>query len=201
MKSPVYNIIAVPIEKIRANEYNPNSVAPAEMKLLYDSIKEDGYTMPIVCYYDKDADMYEIVDGFHRYSIMLKYKNIREREGGRLPVSVIDKPISGRMASTIRHNRARGSHNVDLMSNIVAELVKMGLSNDWIGKHLGMDADEVIRLKQITGLAALFKDREFSKSWTKKKVKNTWGGRRAGAGKPALPKDEVKKNQVYQDVR
>ncbi|WP_295293536.1 ParB/RepB/Spo0J family partition protein [Veillonella sp.] len=169
MKSPVYNIIAVPIEKIRANEYNPNSVAPAEMKLLYDSIKEDGYTMPIVCYYDKDADMYEIVDGFHRYSIMLKYKNIREREGGRLPVSVIDKPISGRMASTIRHNRARGAHNVDLMSNIVAELVKMGLSNDWIGKHLGMDADEVIRLKQITGLAALFKDREFSKSWTKKK--------------------------------
>lgn len=169
MKSPVYNIIAVPIEKIRANEYNPNSVAPAEMKLLYDSIKEDGYTMPIVCYYDKGADMYEIVDGFHRYSIMLKYKNIREREGGRLPVSVIDKPISGRMASTIRHNRARGSHNVDLMSNIVAELVKMGLSNDWIGKHLGMDADEVIRLKQITGLAALFKDREFSKSWTKKK--------------------------------
>lgn len=84
-------------------------------------------------------------------------------------MSVIDKPISGRMASTIRHNRARGSHNVDLMSNIVAELVKMGLSNDWIGKHLGMDADEVIRLKQITGLAALFKDREFSKSWTKKK--------------------------------
>lgn len=94
MKSPVYNIIAVPIEKIRANEYNPNSVAPAEMKLLYDSIKEDGYTMPIVCYYDKDADMYEIVDGFHRYSIMLKYKNIREREGGRLPVSVIDKLLA-----------------------------------------------------------------------------------------------------------
>ena len=187
MKSPVYNIIAVPIEKIRANEYNPNSVAPAEMKLLYDSIKEDGYTMPIVCYYDKDADMYEIVDGFHRYSIMLKYKNIREREGGRLPVSVIDKPISGRMASTIRHNRARGSHNVDLMSNIVAELVKMGLSNDWIGKHLGMDADEVIRLKQITGLAALFKDREFSNHGRKKSKKymgrETRRGRQTGSAK------------------
>ena len=99
-KSPVYNVIGVPIEKVRANSYNPNAVAPAEMKLLYDSIKEDGYTMPIVCYYLKDEDMYEIVDGFHRYSIMLKYKDIYERENGILPVSVIDKPISDRMAST-----------------------------------------------------------------------------------------------------
>lgn len=165
MKSPVYNIKSVPIDKIRANEYNPNSVAPAEMKLLYDSIKEDGYTMPIVCYYNEADDMYEIVDGFHRYSIMLKHKDIYDREGGCLPVSVIDKPISERMASTIRHNRARGSHDVDLMSNIVAELTEMGKSDKWIMKHLGMDADEVLRLKQITGLAALFKDKEFSKSW------------------------------------
>ena len=167
MKSPVYNIIAVPIEKIRANEYNPNSVAPAEMKLLYDSIKADGYTMPIVCYYHADDDMYEIVDGFHRYTVMLKHKDIYDNEGGKLPVSVIDKPISDRMASTIRHNRARGSHDVDLMSNIVAELVEMGKSNNWISKHLGMSSDEVLRLKQITGLASLFKDREFSKSWKK----------------------------------
>lgn len=165
MKSPVYNIKAVPIDKIRANEYNPNSVAPAEMKLLYDSIKEDGYTMPIVCYYNQADDMYEIVDGFHRYSIMLKHKDIYDREGGCLPVSVIDKPISERMASTIRHNRARGSHDVDLMSNIVAELTEMGKSDNWIMKHLGMDADEVLRLKQVTGLAALFKDKEFSRSW------------------------------------
>lgn len=165
MVSPVYNVIAVPVEKIRANEYNPNSVAPPEMKLLYDSIKEDGYTMPIVCYYNEADDMYEIVDGFHRYRIMLEHKDILEREGGKLPVSVIDKPISERMASTIRHNRARGSHNVDLMSNIVAELVEMGKSNAWIMKHLGMDADEVIRLKQITGIAALFKDNDFSQSW------------------------------------
>lgn len=167
MKSPVYDIIAVPIEKIRANEYNPNSVAPAEMKLLYDSIKADGYTMPIVCYYHADDDMYEIVDGFHRYTVMLRHKDIYDRERGKLPVSVIDKPISDRMASTIRHNRARGSHDVDLMSNIVAELVEMGKSNNWISKHLGMSADEVLRLKQITGLASLFKDREFSKSWEK----------------------------------
>lgn len=164
-KSPVYNIIAVPVDKIRANEYNPNHVAPPEMKLLYDSIKEDGYTMPIVCYYNEADDMYEIVDGFHRYSIMLKYKDIYEREKGMLPVSVVNKPIGERMASTIRHNRARGSHDVDLMSNIVRELKDMGKTDKWIMKHLGMDADEVIRLKQMSGLAALFKDEEFSNSW------------------------------------
>jgi ParB-like chromosome segregation protein Spo0J len=164
-KSPVYNVIAVPIEKIRANEYNPNRVAPPELELLYRSIKEDGYTMPIVCYYHEEDDMYEIVDGFHRYTVMLRHKDIYERENGMIPVSVIDKPISERMASTIRHNRARGTHNVDLMSNIVAELVEMGKSDNWIAKHLGMDIDEILRLKQITGLASLFKDREFSKAW------------------------------------
>lgn len=171
MKSPVYNVISVPLEKIRANEYNPNAVAPPEMKLLYESIKEDGYTMPIVCFYNKEDDVYEIVDGFHRYSILLKHKDIYERERGCLPVSVIDKPISERMASTIRHNRARGSHDVDLMSNIVAELVEMGKSNQWIAKKLGMEADEVLRLKQITGLASLFKDNDFSKSWEAKDVR------------------------------
>ena len=165
MKSPVYNVIPVPIEKIRANEYNPNSVAPPEMKLLYDSIKEDGYTMPIVCYYDKDNDFYEIVDGFHRYRTMLEHKDIYDRENGELPVSVIDKPLAERMASTIRHNRARGSHDVELMSNIVGELHTLGRSDAWIAKHLGMDLDEILRLKQITGLAALFKDKEFSRSW------------------------------------
>jgi ParB-like chromosome segregation protein Spo0J len=165
MKSPVYNVIAVSVEKIQANAYNPNSVASPEMKLLYQSILNDGYTMPIVCYYLADIDKYEIVDGFHRYTIINKHKDIYEREGGKLPVVVIEKDISNRMASTIRHNRARGSHSVDLMSNIVAELLEMGKSDNWIAKHLGMDADELLRLKQITGLASLFKDREFSKSW------------------------------------
>jgi len=164
-KSPVYNVIAVPIKNIRANAWNPNAVAPPEMKLLYDSIKEDGYTMPIVCYFNPSDDTYEIVDGFHRYSVMLKHKDIYDRENGCLPVSVIDKPISDRMASTIRHNRARGTHNIDLMSNIVAELVEMGKSDSWIAKHLGMDVDELLRLKQITGLVALFRSREYSKSW------------------------------------
>lgn len=163
--SPVYGVRPVPVEKIYANEYNPNHVAGPEMKLLYDSIKEDGYTMPIVCYYHADTDKYEIVDGFHRYSIMLKHKDIYEREKGMLPVSVIDKPIGERMASTIRHNRARGSHDVDLMSNIVAELKDIGKTDTWIAKHLGMDLDEILRLKQLSGLASLFADKDFSKSW------------------------------------
>ena len=165
MISPVYNIKAIPIEKVHANSYNPNSVATPEMKLLYDSIKEDGYTQPVVCYYVEENDTYEIVDGFHRYRIMLEHKDIYEREKGCLPVSLIDKPLSERMASTIRHNRARGSHDVDLMSNIVGELHEMGKTDSWIMKHLGMDADEVLRLKQISGLASMFKDKEFSKGW------------------------------------
>ena len=164
-QSPVYGVRAVPIEKICPNEYNPNSVAPPEMRLLYDSIKQDGYTMPIVCVYDAQADQYHIVDGFHRYRIMLDYPDIYEREGGMMPVSVIDKPLDERMASTIRHNRARGSHDVDLMGNIVAELHKIGRSDAWIAKHLGMDQDEILRLKQITGLADLFKNAEFSRAW------------------------------------
>ena len=164
-RSPVYNVIAVPFEKIVPNTYNPNTGAPPEMKLLYDSIKEDGYTMPIVCYYVDFKDVYVIVDGFHRYRVMKEYPDIYEREGGMLPVSVIDKPLSDRMASTIRHNRARGSHDVDLMSNIIRELHDIGRSDAWISKHLGMDRDEILRLKQITGLAALFRDVEFGKAW------------------------------------
>ncbi|HEN6144612.1 TPA: ParB-like nuclease domain-containing protein [Streptococcus agalactiae] len=160
--SPVYNVKPVPIEKIQANSYNPNSVASPEMKLLYQSIKQDGYTMPIVCYYLKDIDKYEIVDGFHRYTTMLKHKDIYERENGCLPVTVIDKPLSDRMASTIRHNRARGSHDIGLMTNIVADLVDSGMSDAWILKNIGMDADELLRLKQVSGLAALFSNKEFS---------------------------------------
>ena len=164
-KSPVYRIIQVPIEKVKPNTYNPNSVAPPEMRLLYESIKIDGYTMPIVCYYSKENDIYVIVDGFLRYRVMLEHPDIYEREKGMLPVSVIDKSLDQRMASTIRHNRARGSHNVDLMSNIVKELHELGRSDAWISKHLGMDRDEILRLKQITGLAALFKDVKFGEAW------------------------------------
>lgn len=164
-KSPVYNVKAIPIEKIQANAYNPNHVAPPEMNLLYKSILEDGYTMPIVCYYLKEEDKYEIVDGFHRYRTMLEHKDIYERENGCLPVVVIDKDLSNRMASTIRHNRARGTHSIELMTNIVADLVESGMSDAWIMKNIGMDAEELLRLKQISGLAALFKDKDFSKGW------------------------------------
>lgn len=164
-KSPVYNILAIPVEKIIPNTYNPNFVAPPEIKLLYDSIKEDGYTQPIVCYYSKEKDKYIIIDGFHRYRIMIEHSDVYEREHGKIPVAIIDKPLDCRMASTIRHNRARGSHDVDLMSNIIRELHEIGKSDAWISKHLGMDKDEILRLKQITGLTSLFRDTEFGKAW------------------------------------
>ena len=160
--SPVYNVIYVPVEKVRANSYNPNRVAPPEMKLLEISIWEDGYTMPCVCYYIKDEDVYELVDGFHRYTVLKTSQRIYEREKGLLPVVVINKDISNRMASTIRHNRARGSHTIDLMCEIVSELNKSGMSDEWIMKNIGMDRDELLRLKQISGLAELFADNDFS---------------------------------------
>jgi ParB-like chromosome segregation protein Spo0J len=163
--SPVYNVKAVHISKVKANDYNPNSVAPPEMQLLETSIWEDGYTQPVVTFYDSDNDTYIVVDGFHRYTVLMTSQRIREREKEMLPVVVIDKEIGERMASTIRHNRARGSHNIDLMSNIVSELVEMGKSDAWICKHIGMSPDELLRMKQITGLASLFLNKDFSQSW------------------------------------
>ena len=159
IKLPIMNVKLVPIEKIIANNYNPNKVASEEMKLLELSIVEDGYTQPIVTFYDKEQDLYIIVDGFHRYSVGKKL-NLKE-----LPIVVIDKAIDDRIASTIRHNRARGSHQIDAMSEIMKILIESGKSDSWIAKHLGMDKDEVLRLKQLTGLAELFKNQEFSKSW------------------------------------
>lgn len=151
-RSPVYNVRAVPVEKVVANSYNPNVVAPPEMKLLELSIWEDGYTMPCVCYYDAERDRYELVDGYHRYLVLKTSKRIYERERGLLPVAVIEKDLSNRMASTIRHNRARGTHNVELMSEIVAELTRANMSDQWIMRHIGMDRDELLRLKQSRAL-------------------------------------------------
>ena len=164
-KSPVYNVLAVPISKVRANDYNPNAVAPPEMELLETSIWEDGYTQPVVTYYDDKNDVYIVVDGFHRFLTLRNSQRIREREGGMLPVVVLDKDMSDRMASTIRHNRARGSHNIELMSQIVTELVEMGKGDRWICQHIGMSPDELLRMKQITGLASLFATKEFSQAW------------------------------------
>lgn len=171
--SPVYNVKSVPLEKVVSNDYNPNKVAPPEMQLLETSIWEDGYTQPIVAVYDSDKDVYIVVDGFHRFSTMKNSKRIREREKGMLPVVVLNKEAHDRMASTIRHNRARGSHNIELMSSIVAELVEMGKSDRWICQHIGMSADELLRLKQITGVAALFANREFSNAWDAEQSEST----------------------------
>ena len=150
----------IPIDKIVANDYNPNRVAPPEMKLLKKSIEEDGYTMPIVVYYDKENDIYEIVDGFHRYRCAVEYFNLKE-----IPATIISKDLSNRMASTIRHNRARGQHQIKSMSDIVLDLVSQGWDDFKIADHLGMDAEEVLRLKQITGLKEAFSNHTFSKSW------------------------------------
>ena len=164
-RSPVYDVLSVPLDKVKANDYNPNAVAPPEMELLETSIWEDGYTQPVVTYRDDENDCYIVVDGFHRYLTIQNSDRIREREGGKLPIVVINKELGDRMASTIRHNRARGTHNIELMSNIVSELVEMGKGDRWICKHVGMSIDELLRLKQITGVAALFQNRDFSDSW------------------------------------
>ena len=169
--SPAYGVRAVPIEKIVANSYNPNIMAPPEMRLLELSIWEDGYTMPCVCYYLEEDDLYEIVDGYHRYLVMKQSQRIYDREKGMLPVTVIEKDISNRMASTIRHNRARGMHNLELMTEIVTELVKSGMSDKWIMRNIGMDKNELLRFKQISGLAELFRDKEFGWSDYWKKIK------------------------------
>lgn len=150
----------VPVDKVEFNEYNPNSVAPPEMKLLKHSIEEDGYTQPVVTIYDSNRDMYVVVDGAHRYKNAVKKFKLPY-----IPIVVIDKPIKDRMASTIRHNRARGEHNVTQMSNIVSELIILGWSDLDISEHLGMSADEVLRLKQNTGIAKIFENIEFSKAW------------------------------------
>ncbi len=160
-KSPVYSVVAVPIYKIEANNYNPNHVAKREMDLLYQSIKCDGYTMPIVCFYDDERDKYIIVDGFHRYTIMLKYKDIFERENGMLPVSVIHKDLSDRMASTIRHNRARGKHEVELQASLVG-MLKSGWDELKIMKELGMTLEEVQRLIGLRGIASEIKGVPYS---------------------------------------
>jgi len=163
--SPVYDVKRISLDKIKANDYNPNKVAPPEMELLEVSIWEDGYTQPIVTVYDPDDDMYIVVDGFHRFRVGKESKRVREREGSTLPVVVINKHMGDRMASTIRHNRARGTHNIELMSTIVSELVEMGKGDAWICKHIGMSQDELLRMKQITGLASLFNNKDFTEAW------------------------------------
>lgn len=150
----------VPIDKVVANNYNPNKVAKPEMELLYKSIAEDGLTMPVVTFYDEKLDKFVIVDGFHRYTVVKDFF-----KSDVIAISVIDKDIRQRMASTVRHNRARGVHKVDLQAEMVVDLLKKGWNEYEISKELGMDLEEVLRLKQQTGIAEVFKNKEFSKSW------------------------------------
>ena len=166
---PVSEVRWVDINKVEPNDYNPNSVAGTEMSLLYTSIKHDGYTQPIVTIYDEEKNKYIIVDGFHRYFICKTNKDIQESTDGHVPIVVIKKDINERMASTVRHNRARGAHSVTGMSQMVFSMLDNGWADEEICNHLGMSADELLRLKHITGFSKLFKDAEYNKTWTTKR--------------------------------
>ena len=166
-REPVDCVLWVRAEQLHANDYNPNSVAPPEMRLLQLSIMADGYTQPIVAWPDAEGS-YEVVDGFHRNRVGREVGAVRKRVHGRLPIAVINTERTGkedRVAATIRHNRARGKHQVEAMADIVLDLARRNWSDEKIATELGMEPDEVLRLKQITGLAELFAEREFSQAW------------------------------------
>lgn len=165
-REPVDCVLWVRADDVRANDYNPNSVAPPEMRLLQLSIMADGYTQPIVAW--RDGDGFEVVDGFHRNRVAREVGAVRKRVMGRLPLAVINSERTSkedRIAATIRHNRARGKHSVDAMAEIVVDLSRRNWDDAKIATELGMEPDEVLRLKQVTGLAELFADREFSEAW------------------------------------
>ena len=162
-KQAVDNVMRVPIEKVFANDYHPNAVAKQEMKLLYISIKHDGYTMPVVTIYDKEQDKYIIVDGFHRYSVMKLYKDIYEENDGLLPIVVISENINDRMASTVRQNRARGKHSIDGMSNIVMNMLQNGWNDQRIMFELGLEKEELIRLmRPMISIQTVFENGEYN---------------------------------------
>lgn len=163
---PVDLVLWLPAEVVGANDYNPNQVAPPEMRLLEHSIAEDGYTQPVVTWID--GERRETVDGFHRGVVGRTSDAVRATTHGYLPVTTVNAGRTDRgdrIAATIRHNRARGVHRIDAMSSIVQELTRRNWSAERVAKELGMDADEVLRLKQMTGLAELFRERDFSEAW------------------------------------
>ena len=157
---PVMNVKMVPADKVVSNDYNPNRVAKTELALLIKSIEEDGFTQPVVVVYDKDADIYTVIDGFHRASVLKSHFNAPE-----IPVVVLDRPVEDRMAATIRHNRARGKHQVDLMGTLVKKLVGLGLTDTEISKRLGMEGEEVLRLRQNSRAADMLANRTYGRSW------------------------------------
>jgi ParB-like chromosome segregation protein Spo0J len=165
LEHPALNVQLVPVEEVKGNDYNPNKVPPPEMRLLELSIRKDGLTMPVVVASEKKNADWIVVDGFHRISVCREVQDIREKLKGYVPVVRLNKNLENRVASTVRHNMARGSHQVELSAKLVAFLKRNDWSNERIGEELGMEPDEVLRLKQITGLAEAFQDKEFSKSW------------------------------------
>jgi ParB-like chromosome segregation protein Spo0J len=176
---PVDCVLWVKADDVQGNSYNPNIVAPPEMKLLTRSIEADGFTSPIVAWPVENG--WEVVDGFHRHRVGKEHKAIRGRVRGRLPVTVINgdrTALEDRQAATIRHNRARGQHTVDGMSEIVVDLARRGKGDEWIAAELGMDPDEVMRLRQVGGLAEMFADEEFSEAWEA----DAWAGQGAADG-------------------
>lgn len=165
---PVDYVRWTPVDMVEPNDYNPNSVARKEMSLLYTSIYNDGYTQPIVTIWDDKKKKFIIVDGFHRYYVCKTNKDILERNNGCLPIVVINKSINERMASTVRHNRARGRHSVSGMSNMVFELLDNGWRDEDICNQLGLEAEELLKLKHITGFSKLFENTEYKQAWESK---------------------------------
>ncbi|MEX5389999.1 ParB/RepB/Spo0J family partition protein [Enterobacter cloacae] len=169
-EQPVDCVLWIKQDEITANDYNPNNVAPPEKRLLCKSLEMDGFTQPIVVT-ESEARHYEIVDGFHRHEIGSNRAVLKRQLKGYLPVTCLRKERQkkfDRIAATIRHNRARGHHQINAMSDIVRELVQLGWDDERISQELGMDSDEVLRLKQINGLLELFADRRYSEAWTVK---------------------------------
>lgn len=169
INQPIDMVTWVPIDKIKPNDYNPNAVAKIEMSLLYKSIKHYGYTQPIVTVYDKENDEYVIVDGFHRYFVAKSQEDILKQNKGMLPITIIKKDINERMAATIRHNRARGEHSVSGMSNMVFKMLDNVWKDEEICNQLGMEPEEILKLKHITGFAKLFENAEYKKAWETKR--------------------------------
>lgn len=167
---PIDCVLWVKEEQISPNDYNPNNMAPQEKRLLTKSLEADGFTQPIVVVEKKDRH-YEIVDGFHRHLLSQSKATLKKRFHGYLPITQLEKcddSLPSRMAATVRHNRARGRHQISAMSDIVRELSQLGWSDEKMGQELGMDADEILRLKQINGLCEMFGNRQFSQAWTVK---------------------------------
>lgn len=163
---PVLGVQLVPLDQVVGNDYNPNKVAPPEMRLLELSIRKDGLTMPIVVADDAEGEeRVVVVDGFHRTTVVKHCPDVRASTQGYMPIVRLNKSLEDRITATVRHNIARGTHQVELTAKLVTALRKHNWTNERIGKELGMDPDEVLRLKQITGLAEVFRDQDFSRAW------------------------------------